>query len=193
MRNFLVVVLLFGAINALLTSCGDSRYAGEIVRIDSLNITLDSCELVLDSLDMDKISKVTDNVMGDLNDVQRIMIEQEGTLDKPTLMKLSQYYAINSGLRKFKKNHEKVTGEIEFTRKQLKDLKETLESNLVKPDKATEYLKKETEVVRECALLVEKMVIGITFAVNFYDENFDRVEELLALYASDSTAVENPE
>lgn len=166
-----------------LWSCNGNENQAEIARLTHLQSRLDSCARVIDSLDLERIGKLSSEIATALESIQKIVAENEDTMDKHTAIFLSQYYAINKGLNRFSKNHKKLIKEMDYTAKQLTDLTADVYESKLKLDKMATFIQAEEEAVLMCVLKTTELVSGIKFALRNYDENSEKVEEILQSYA----------
>lgn len=169
-----------------ISACKTSEYEAEISTVESLVARIDSCSTELANMDIDKYHNLADEMKGTLESIQRVVAENEATMDKHTAIFLSKYYAINKSLSRFKGNHKKLQDELEFTKLQLADLKDDLENNRLKRELVDQYLKEEQNVVAQCETALDGLINGINVATEEYNENRDRVSEVLQEFMGDT-------
>lgn len=152
--NLLVIALI--ALTTILPSCKRTKYAKEIVSLDSLQTTLVKTDSALKSIDA---AKTNAYYLEAKNNLAYIQNNFKDTMEREMAMFLSDYHSILKSLEMFNKERDKYIKELDYSRKQIENLIHDLQKNAVEKTKITEYCTIETKFANE-------LISSVNYVVN---------------------------
>ncbi|MDP4265976.1 MAG: hypothetical protein Q8880_00905 [Bacteroidota bacterium] len=126
------------------TGCNNSKYAKEKAQIDSLNIMIEKAEAKLNNIDDKEVDKKFEIYQKNLNEIKDNFNDkrEEGVWDVIVV-----YGNIKKPLKSYLKNNAKYHEEIEYSKKQLKNLYHDYKKGLITKEKFDQYYNTEKTVI----------------------------------------------
>lgn len=158
----------------MLFAC-ENAYQKEIGEVESLESIVNETEKMLFSIDTSVVYKTKRQVGEDLAQLQSF----GDTLDRETAFKLGDYFAGKKQLNRFTDNYQIFVQQIEFSKKQLVDLKQDLNNGLITKEKFHEYYMAEQSSVMDLNGRVNKSVGGLDKVIERLNAERDDIIQVL--------------
>ncbi len=143
MRNFLFFWCFFSMI-----SCNnESAFQEEIQTVDSLQTVVKLYDQSLDSIDYQNLVKISNEVDSKFEYVAANYVDSADLRGYVNSMGI--FSRLHKGLNRYEEMQPDVKMETEYTRNQLKDLKNSLEDEKLSKEEAEKYLEDEVRAVRQ--------------------------------------------
>jgi len=138
----------------------------EIGEVEGLQKILNNTIEVLHSVDTNKLFKINNLIKQDLLSI----VKNKDTLTREMAFKLDDFYGAKKHIYALNDNYKKMDKQLEYSVKQLKNLKQDLENNVLPKDKFINYF--ETEQKADLDLNTD-----INAAVNGINAQLDKIEK----------------
>lgn len=144
-----------------LSGCNNNEFETEIKSVNNLIEKLDSAEAIFNEIDTAHYQVIADTISSNLNWITRSYKQSNDTMDRETAMFISDYRGSNKVFTKMDNTYSEISAEIEFSKKQLQELKHDLEEEALTAILANKYLVQEGEAVRAIMQSVSSLSIGL--------------------------------
>lgn len=142
--SLLALPLLF-----LLTQCNTfTSYKAEVSTVDSLLTEVKKMEERFNNLDFTTISTVKETVFLELDSVTNICKNNDVALTKEEAIFFGRYKGITKPVKKVDKDRGMLIHELEFTQKQLGNLKTDLDKKALSKEEAAKFIADEKMAVK---------------------------------------------
>lgn len=185
---FLPAAFIFG----LAASCSGPQYPKEIASLDSTLVQLDSAEKNLQSLDSVKIFSAIESIDKDMHYIQVHFsrVSKDSLMDRETATFLTDYRSVLKPLKLYKREHRKLSSDIDYSQLQITNLKRDLEKGLVEEKDVQQYVETERTEAHKTIQTTKKIVDIVSQLMPRYDSAEPKVRQYVdGLKAKDSTAV----
>jgi len=179
LRKLTHTTILFCITIAVVFSCKSSSYKNEIESLDSLQLSLTNAKEIFDSIPYDSVSYYWDVFNHYIRQIQQIKIDIDNDEDRATLQ---LFGAMKSPLRDFLRDKKKTSDDIDYTLKQLHDLKADLARNSISAEKAPEYIETETYSAQVLILKIQKLSSEAAWLMTEVKRMSPEVEKVLEQY-----------
>ncbi|MGB0176724.1 MAG: hypothetical protein ACPF9D_06140, partial [Owenweeksia sp.] len=143
------------------------HFKSEIATLDSLQKELNYYDLKLDSVNVERLQEIAPQV-GQLQDY--LAGNYPDSLDRSFwVTKMNGMTIVKKGAERYLANHEKVDAEIDYTREQLSNLRNSLKDEKIAKEDAEKYLADETHAVGEIVFYVNKLQGPASLATEIWD------------------------
>ncbi|MCH2215207.1 MAG: hypothetical protein MK086_08570 [Flavobacteriales bacterium] len=169
---FLVIVLLAYA-------CNRNNYTTEINQIDSLIVELDSAKEIYSSIDTAGFSELSQSFSENTAFVQQVYKQRDDTMPGNVAMLMSEYRELKKPAKGFLVKHSSIGEELNFTQKQLEDLRHDLENNLLDANFVDRMLTDEMKALNEVESSVATLKLSGQFTKEKQAEMEPKVDSLI--------------
>lgn len=169
-------LLIFGLIIVVATACNRVNIDTELAQIDSLQTAISNTELLMNEVDMNEVKTIQEQMSNQIM-IAKSLYGDSIEWDKAKL--LSRYHRINKSFRKYIDKQLYLTGELEFSHQQLRDLSTDLENNIISPDSFNTYFDKECQAVIELRELIQKEVTKTKTNFDDYQDFSSKIAAML--------------
>lgn len=140
----------------LLTACNEPLvYEKEISTVDSLAVELNMLDRKLDSIDLTAVREIAKESKN-LHDY--LVANYPDSADRDFWVnKMDPLYGVQRGLSKFLSQESQLNEEINYTRKQLTTLKNSLRDEKLTEEEVKKYLQQEFEALEEISFMFNKV------------------------------------
>lgn len=170
--NKFILGILFVAIG--LGACNTPNQ-NEIKEVEALIAKVDSTEKALLSLDTAKIFGTKRQLATDIKEFERI----KDTLTREEAFRVADYFGSKKKFYRLSARYPQFIADIELSKKQLNNLKQDLENDLVKKDYYSTYYADEHSAFKDLEFQVNKLVTGIDVVVDKYETDRPKLLELM--------------
>ncbi len=150
MNRLVAIASLIG----FLSSCSETPNEKSIQRVDSLLTVVTGAQVNLTALNPGDYSSLVDTVK---QDVQFIQGQYPDTMDLQTALKVDYYYRTIKSVRKFSETYSSQNSELNYTIKQLNNLKNDLSIEILDNESFTEIFPAESQAVSRHKESVENL------------------------------------
>ena len=119
----MIRLVAIASLIGFLSSCSETQNEKSIQQVDSLLTVVTGAQVNLSALNPDDYSSLVDTVK---QDVQFIQSQYPDTMDLQTALKVDYYYRTIKSVRKFSETYSSQNSELNYTIKQLNNLKNDL-------------------------------------------------------------------
>lgn len=181
MKKITIGLLFILSIFSLLQSaCLRDDFKQEITTIDSLKTHLTQLRDSVIALDMDSAQVIHDKASQILKTLHEYYDPRAEELSLEDGIKFGQFKTIKKALRNYRERHENILKELEYTSKQLQDLKESMERSEFEKKVGEQYLNDEKEAVALLEKEINSLKKGIAFAKKRYHKMENEIKALMA-------------
>jgi len=170
--------LLIGIL-VLLTACNRTDFTTEVKKIDSLMVELDSAIALYNSIDTIGFPEISQSFSENTAFVQKIYTDRNDTMPRDVAMLMSDYRELKKPAKGFLVKHKSIGEELDFTQKQLEDLKHDLENNLLDSNFVDRMLVDELEAVQTVEGSVASLKLSSEFTKKKYAEMEPQIDSLI--------------
>jgi len=156
MINKLVIVSL-SAVVLCLTACQNSNDPAAVRRVDSMQMQVDSAEMIFLSWNLDSLSKANKAIKGRVTQVSALIEENNLEISTEESIMMADFKAAAKAFKGMNSTVPRILEEIEYTRNQLRVLKDDLNRKALSADKTREYVSAEQMAVDKLGETVSKM------------------------------------
>jgi len=160
-----------------LVSCGPHPFHSELNEIDRLNTQLDSLETVFNSIDLERAVASNVKVEQDANALKMYVNNYPEAFDKKIGVLIDELGFAKKAFSRIEKNHGNLKEEINYSKKQLQDLKADLNNNNLSAEKGKEYLQKEKKAIDELRKNISLMKQNEKIGVVKYESQLELIED----------------
>jgi len=136
----------------MFTGCNQGAFKSQIKTVDSLQTVMAELEEIFNAVDFDHHKANREDMMNDMQRVERYFISRGDTMPRDIALKLSDYRLVWKGYKRMESEYGIVGEEIAQTVKQLRTLHQDLRNNALSELHANRFLKEELEFVRNLEL-----------------------------------------
>lgn len=170
--NTLLFVLSFG----LLACNTPTDFSADLSRIDSLKMLLDNAELKLSEVNRSEIKFKYSKYKMRLNKIRATFPNKK---DPGTWPIIQKYSSIKAPFMFFLKNYDGFVKDIEYSQKQLGNLYEDVENNLLTKKKINNYFKNEATHIEALIKRINEIVKNVQYQNEKYDLLDPKVIEII--------------
>ena len=172
-------ITLFLVLVLLATACNRTDYTTEISQIDSLMVELDSAKDMYSSIDTAGFSELSQSFSENTAFVQQVYKQRNDTMPRDVAMLMSEYRELKKPAKGFLVKHKSIGEELDFTEKQLEDLRHDLENNLLDSNFVDRMLTDEMKAVNEVESSVATLKLSGKFTKKKQAEMEPQVDSLI--------------
>jgi hypothetical protein len=162
--SIIAVIISIG----LLSSCTKSLTEEQTLRLNSLDLRLDSTLISLNEIDTAKINAVAIHYFENLDYIQHKMTD---TIDRETTFFIDKYYSLKKGYHLFQKDYPKVLKEIAITKTQLENLKHDGDNGLIEDEQFEKYYHLESNNI----ILISESANGVINAIDLIQPKYENM------------------
>lgn len=174
MRN--LVFGFFAVLAIAATSCKPSVTEQRLQKIDSLIVVIDSCAGALEKIEYNKVVEYHNNAESQLDFIAKHYLD---TMSAELSIFLSDYRADRKSLGRLKKSYDDQLNEIEYSKKQLNDLRSVVEQKKLTDEEYAEFYGMENESVFMAKKMVENMKYWYATSKDHYEKANPRVTAIV--------------
>lgn len=179
-NNYKLICWFFYGTIILITSCG-TKYPVEIVKVDSLRISLNNAIVKFATIDTVKINKVKQEINADLLFIQKNCTD---TIAFATAELLEKYYAVIKTFELVQNKYPELNEEVRYTGIQLENFKHDLEYNIIKKENVKLFYEREDSAVKKNIASINAMINAIEFKIKLFDEISPKIKLIVANQAN---------
>ncbi|MCB0402159.1 MAG: hypothetical protein KDD41_08750 [Flavobacteriales bacterium] len=171
MKTNTIIILI---VSLGLFACGN-KFEKEIGEVDGLISMADEVEKSILSVDTSRAFSVKRQMEKDLK-----MLDQfSDTIDKSTAIKLGEYYSGKKRVFAFYNNYLQFVSKINYTKDQLRNMKQDLENGVMPEDKFEDYYKTEQVYLMELSSQVNHSLEGLDQTITYFETSKNEIETIL--------------
>ena len=161
------LVIILAAL-AFLSSCNNDRaYADELSDIDSMEVKLTEYRELMDSLETIGIRSMATHVD---TQYKYLMANYPDMDDRDFwLGEVAQFGTINKGFSRYIEHSEDISGEIDYSEKQLEGLRNSIRDKKLTDEEIAKYLTTEKEAMYTLDFRYNKYIASSRFAIKMWD------------------------
>jgi len=156
--------------------CQQPLVEKQLAEIDSLANRIDNIEALVLEINVDSLSKYSKQMSADLKTLHDYY---QDTISWEKAKFLSSYHRINKAFGKYIDKSYWYTEEIEFSKKQLADLKHDLEKGIIVPDSFSTYFSVEIKSTEDLGKMTSDEIARIKKLIIKYKQSNPKLNELL--------------
>ena len=150
----MIRLVAIASLIGFLSSCSETQNEKSIQQVDSLLTVVTGAQVNLSALNPDDYSSLVDTVK---QDVQFIQSQYPDTMDLQTALKVDYYYRTIKSVRKFSETYSSQNSELNYTIKQLNNLKNDLAIEILDKESFMEIFPAESQAVSRHKESVENL------------------------------------
>ena len=150
----MIRLVAIASLMGFLSSCSETPNEKSIQQVDSLLTVVTGAQVNLSALNPDDYSSLVDTVK---QDVQFIQSQYPDTMDLQTALKVDYYYRTIKSVRKFSETYSSQNSELDYTIKQLNNLKNDLAIEILDKESFMEIFPAESQAVSRHKESVENL------------------------------------
>ena len=150
----MIRLVAIASLIGFLSSCSETQNEKSIQQVDSLLTVVTGAQVNLSALNPDDYSSLVDTVK---QDVQFIQSQYPDTMDLQTALKVDYYYRTIKSVRKFSETYSSQNSELDYTIKQLNNLKNDLAIEILDKESFMEIFPAESQAVSRHKESVENL------------------------------------
>ena len=150
----MIRLVAIASLIGFLSSCSETQNEKSIQQVDSLLTVVTGAQVNLSALNPDDYSSLVDTVK---QDVQFIQSQYPDTMDLQTALKVDYYYRTIKSVRKFSETYSSQNSELNYTIKQLNNLKNDLAIEIIDKESFMEIFPAESQAVSRHKESVENL------------------------------------
>ena len=168
---FQIILLLLVSISP---SCTQDDYSAKISTLDSLHNAVDKIEKQIAAIDEHKAKKNYEEIVGK---IKSVIHNFNDSLDYKTGALLSEYKNIRKPFNDFNQHKQAFLTELEFSKKQIKNLTSDLKKGLILQEKVQEYYRSELKSANEICFKSELLIDAVSAAFSKFEQINPEVQE----------------
>ncbi len=142
-----------------------NAYEKEIGEVEGLITMVDELEKAVLSVDTSKAFAAKRKMAMDIKAIDNL----NDTLDRETAFRLDELFKDKKVIFRFNTNYTSILDQIEYTKKQLADLKQDLNNGLITKEEFDTYYAIEHSSIMDLNTQINKSVAGVEEAVQAYE------------------------
>ncbi len=170
--NKFVLGILFVALSV--SACNNPNEK-EIKEVEALIVKVNETEKTILSLDTGKVFGTKRQLEKDLADLTKI----SDTLTKEDAFEVADYFGSKKKFFRLSARYPQFVADLETSQKQLNNLKQDLENDLVKKEDYSTYYADEHAALQDLEHQVNKLVTGIDVVVDKYETDRPKLLKLI--------------
>ncbi len=171
----------------LITSCG-TKYPNELVKVDSLRISLNNAIVKFATIDTTRIRKVKQEINTDLVFIQKNCSD---TIALTTAELLEKYYTVLKTFELVQNKYPELKEEVSYTGIQLENFKHDLEYNNIEKEKVKLFYEREDSAVKKNIASINAMIAAIEFKTKLFDELSPKIKLIVTNQANKQNSNSN--
>ena len=168
---FQIILLLLVSISP---SCTQNDHSAKINTLDSLHNTVNRIEKQIAAIDEHEAKENYEEIVGK---IKSFIKNYHDSLDYKTGTLLSEYKNIRKSFNDFNQCKQEFLTELEFSKKQIKNLTSDLKKGLIPPEKVQEYYLAELKSANEICFKAELLIDAVSAAFSKFEQINPEVQE----------------
>lgn len=169
-----LIAILFSTL-ILFTSCG-TKYAAEIVKVDTLMAMLNKAQNELKAIDTVDVNRKYEEVKGNITSIQKNYTD---TLTREMAEFLGEYNGVLMVFETVKQRYPELEKELTYSGEQLKNFKHDLQYNIVNEEKVKEHYKREEQALKGNVESIQIMIDALKNNNELYAKLTPQVKQLM--------------
>ena len=168
---------LFSFLLLLVFSCGDHPFKQEISEVNQLKTELDSIESVFKTLDYEDAVAKNHQVRSDAEELKMYARNYPEAFDVELGTLIDDLKVASKAYGQIEKSHATTLEEIKISKKQLDQLKQDLNNNVISIEEGQQYLKTEKDLMRKLKTKVTHLKQNSRIGVVKYDLQLELIND----------------